>query len=169
MHFLFIPLLIYSGLVAQSTLVPMLPAEIHPCVPALVLLGIGLTTPPSMAIAWSGVMGFALDALTSGRMGIQMGLAALIAWWLQSVRKTWLMRSPVTLGCVAAALAIGWRGLVGVIQAACESRWERVPAAWQTAGPEGLTTALLMCSVTLVVRGLSGGQRAVPPVRADSW
>lgn len=156
MRHVFLPVLIYLGVVLQSTLVPLLPEEMRLSVPSLVLLGLGTIAPPSLAIAGAGLLGLALDGLSTERLGVQMGLATGLAWLVQRLRTSGLLRGPVGIGLAAGLVAMTWRCLAGLHAASRGSGGNELTRLAFLSGQEGLTTALVMCATVLLIRGMWG-------------
>ena len=100
---------LYVGLVVQSSFVSSdLTGVGRPFLPAALLVLIAACCETSPAILWSGLLGLALDGMSTERLGVQLALASLLGLGLQLMqpkvqkctRVTLPFRSPSLTGRV---------------------------------------------------------------------
>ena len=115
--------MIYLGVVAQCSVVPTETHGLgHPFLPAMMLVLIAATCHPTAAILWAGTLGFVLDGLSTERLGIQLGLAALLALGMQMTHALWRSRRVVPLVAMTMLVCVAWRTLSPMVQAVLAGR-----------------------------------------------
>lgn len=137
-------------------------ADVRLCLPALVVCCAAWSCTPFQAMFWGAAAGLVADALTNGPLGLEMSIAAAVAWAASRVRMRHEWKSTLHF-CVLCVLV-----LAAETSTAAFSRWALaggVPG-FETllisAGSSTLATALLGLSLFVVGRGVRGAFAAPP-------
>ena len=154
-------ILIYLGLVAQCSLVPQATIVGRPFLPAFILVVIVAACEPNLSLLWAALLGLALDGLSTERLGLQVAIAAMLAFGLQLMRPIWQSRSLLSLVSMVLLTSVTWRLLVPTMQAALADRAVDPHVLLTDAVQDAAWTAGVSAALILLVRGLFG-QRARP-------
>jgi len=150
--------MIYLGVVAHCSLVP---ADVmgmgRPFLPAILLVFIAAACHPTLAIVWAGFVGFLLDGLSTERLGIQVGLAAMLGLGLQLTHSLWRSRSLVALIAMSMLACVTWRALSPMTQAILAGRVANPHSILTDAVQDAAWTAVVACVLMLGLRLFSNG------------
>lgn len=149
-------LLIYGGIVLQASVVADWPGISRPFLPALLLVVIAASCGPATAILWSGCVGLMLDAISTERLGTQLGLAAILALGLQLLRSTWRSCHPLSLTVATMGIAAFWRALSPMTLAVLTGRVVDPHVVLKSAICEATSTAVVTFTCILITFGLTG-------------
>ena len=145
--------MIYLGVVAHSSLVP---ADVmgmgRPFVPAILLVFIAAACHPNLAIVWAGFVGFLLDGLSTERLGIQVGLAAMLGLGLQLTQSLWRSRSLIAMVAMSMLVCVAWRALSPMSQAILTGRVVDPHSILTDAVQDAAWTAVVACVLVLGLR-----------------
>lgn len=149
--------MIYVGVVAQSSLVPLDVTDLgRPFVPAVILVLIANSCHPATAIAWSAVLGMLLDGISTEKLGIQLSLAAMLGLGIQVMRSMWMSRSFLALVVMTLLTCFAWRALSPMTLAALSGRTLDPNMVLGAAVRDTVCTGIVGSVVILIVRGLFG-------------
>lgn len=146
----------YLGVVAQCSLVPQATAVGRPFLPAFVLVMIVVSCESNLSLVWAAILGLVLDGLSTERLGVQLGLAALLAFGLQLMRPVWQSRSLLSLVSMVLLTSVAWRVLAPTVQAALVDRAVDPHVLLTDAVQDAAWTAGVSALLILLVRGLVG-------------
>lgn len=149
-------ILIYLGVVAQCSLVPQATAVGRPFLPAYVLVMIVVSCESNLSLVWAALLGLVLDGLSTERLGVQLGLAALLAFSLQMLRPIWQSRSLLSVVSMVLLISVAWRVLAPTVQAAIADRAVDPHVLLTDAVQDAAWTAAVSALLILLVRGLCG-------------
>lgn len=147
-------ILIYLGVVAQCSLVPQASAVGRPFLPAFVLIMIVVSCESNLSLVWAAILGLVLDGLSTERLGVQLGLAALLAFGLHLMRPVWQSRSLLSLVSMVLLACVAWRILAPTVQAAIADRAVDAHVLLTDAVQDAAWTAVVSGVLILLVRGL---------------
>ena len=149
--------LIYLGVVAQSSLVPeQLAGMGRPFLPAILLVLIAAWCEATPAILWSGVLGFVLDGLSTERLGVQLALAAMLALGMQLLRSMWSSRNRVSLLAMVLVTGFAWRTLAPMTHAVLTGHVVDPHVVLIDAARDTAATTAIAGVLILLGRGLTG-------------
>lgn len=149
-------ILVYLGVVAQCSLVPQATVVGRPFLPAFVLVIVVVSCESNLSLVWAAILGLVLDGLSTERLGIQLGLAALLAFGLQLMRPVWQSRSLLSLVSMVLLATVAWRVLAPTVQAAIADRAVDPHVLLTDAVQDAAWTAAVSAILILLVRGLFG-------------
>lgn len=150
-------LMIYLGLVLQTSLVPVESAGVgRPFLPAILMVLIAVGCEATSSILWSGVLGLMVDGLSTERLGIELALAAMIGLGLQWLRPLWRSNSPLALVSMILLTCAIWRIASPMAHAALTDRAIDVHLVLTDAVQDSMWTAVIGGVVILMGRGLVG-------------
>lgn len=163
--------MIYLGVVAHCSLVP---ADImgmgRPFLPAILLVFIAAACHPALAIVWAGFVGFLLDGLSTERLGIQVGLAAMLGLGLQLTHSLWRSRSLVAMIAMSMLACVTWRALSPMTQAILAGRVVDPHSILTDAVQDAAWTAVVAFALMLGLRLISHGpSESVVKRPAQRW
>jgi rod shape-determining protein MreD len=155
--------LLYLAVVVQTSVVTDLPPMGRPFLPALMLMVMAAWCHPVVSILWAGFMGFVLDGISTERLGIQLGLAAILALGLQLLRPIWRRRGPVSMTVCTLVVALFWRALSPMTCAVLSGRVVDPHVTLNSALRDGAATAVVALVVFVAGRALirGGGQAEI--------
>jgi len=149
-------ILIYLGVVAQCSLVPLTTTAGRPFLPAFVLVMIVISCESSLSLIWAAVLGLVLDALSTERLGVQLALVAMLAFGLQLMRPIWQSRSLLSIVSMVLLSCAAWRLLVPTMQAAIADRAVDPHVLLTDAVQDSVWTAAISAMLILLMRGVFG-------------
>ncbi len=149
-------ILIYLGVVAQCSLVPQTAAVGRPFLPAFILVIVVVSCESNLSLVWAAILGLVLDGLSTERLGVQLSLAALLAFGLQLMRPVWQSRSLLSLVSLVLLTSVAWRVLAPTVQAAIADRAVDPHVLLTDAVQDAVWTATVSAVLILLVRGLFG-------------
>lgn len=166
-------LMIYLGLVLQTSLVPAETAGMgRPFLPAIVMVMIAVWCEATPSILWSAILGLLIDGISAEHLGIELALAALLAWGLQCLRPAWQSHSLLALVSMFMLTCVTWRIAGPMTHAVLAGRVIDIHPVLTDAVQDSAWTAVIGGAVILVGRGLVGhgsGTRLINPSPGPRW
>lgn len=147
----------YLGLVIQTSLIPEDFGEIgRPFLPAFLLVLIATYCEASLAILLSGLLGLAMDGMSTERLGLQLGLGALLAFALQVMQPMWKSRSLLALVAMVMVMCACWRILAPMSHVILLGRTGDLHKVLTAAVQDSVWTGIVASVLILVCRGVVG-------------
>lgn len=140
---------IYLCLVVQSSIVAELPEVGRPFLPAFLLVMIAMLAHPAIAVIWSGLVGLLLDGLSVERLGVQVGLAAVLALGLQLMKPLWKSCHPLVMVAMCLTVAGFWRVLSPMTLAVLSGRVINPDPILNSAVCDAISTAVFASALFL--------------------
>jgi cell shape-determining protein MreD len=147
-------ILIYASIVAQTSLLTDWTSASKPFFPALVLVMIAASSHPAVAVFWSGFAGLILDGVSTERLGVQLGLATILALGLQLFRSIWGSCKVLPLCAAVLTVTTFWKALSPMTYAVLTGRVIDARLALNSAVHEAVATAVVAVLVSFVWRAL---------------
>ena len=148
--------LIYLCLVVQSSLIVDLPEFGRPFLPAVTLVLIVAWSNPAAGIFWSGFLGSVLDCISADRLGIQLGLATILALGLQLLKPLWRSRHALPLAAIALVICAFWRLLSQMTHAVLNGRTVDPHLVLKSAVRDAMSTGIVAIVIFVIGFGLMG-------------
>ena len=166
-------LMIYLGLVLQTSLVPAETAGMgRPFLPAIVLVMIAVWCEATASILWSAILGLLIDGLSTEHLGIELALAAMLALGLQWMQPVWRSHSLLALVSMFMLTCVTWRITAPMTHAVLAGRVIDIHSVLTDAVQDSAWTAVIGGAVILVGRGLMGHgsrTRLINPSPGPRW
>ncbi len=134
----------------------------RPFLPALALVAILFWSEGVAAVLWSACLGLLLDGLSLDRLGVQMGLAALLGCGLQVAREQRRSIGAVTFVGMVLVVTFAWRVAAPFMLGLLDGRTTDVSGVFAAAVVEAVATAGLAAVIACGDRLVWGGSRRAP-------